>query len=244
MLPLGCRGPCWTVRRSRERFVPVAKSPTSTAPSAPAAQPPSKRPSHPSLERKTGPGTGAAPTRMQANRSVASLAGPVFRALSAIDGRLVRQLVSAVSPVQRQQALVESALLLQLRRGLTLYAEDAGSTEGGARIDTAVAEGLLEGIEAILATLADLDASPQRRALRHVLFCRELAGQLRVLGGEASAEKTAAEALKVRLTADAAVSAALVAEIHKLWRQLSSKLDAHSPLKAPSLFEEWLRPQG
>lgn len=178
-------------------------------------------------------------------RALGSMAAAIGRGLARIDSRLLAVLDRAYEARSRDVVRLEASLLLRLRRGLAPSLRDPATPgTAGERIDVVLADGLLEAVDAALATVADLEAEPAARLGRYLDFCHELLGESSALNaGDLSSERRSAQALKVRLASpgDATWADATAQQLGFLFVALTDRLERHSPRHAPTLLDEVLR---
>lgn len=196
---------------------------------------------------RTVPAAPASPARSQplGGRALGSMAAAIGRGLARIESRLLAILDRAYDAGGRDVARLEATLLLRLRRGLApSLREPTAPGATGERIDVVLADGLLEAVDAALATVADLEAEPVVRFARYLDFCHELLGESSALDvGDLSRERRSAQALRARLATpgDAAWAGATAQQLGQLFAALSDRLERHSPRLAPTLLDEVLR---
>ena len=176
-------------------------------------------------------------------RALGSMAAALGRVLARIDARLLAVLDSAYPGRSRDVARLEATLLLRLRRGIAPNVRDPASAAApGDRIDSVLADGLLEAVDAAATTLSDLEGEAVARHGRCLSFCHELLSELVALGGgEVGAERRALQALKERLQGPNAGNDVTGEQLAALFVTLAARLEQCSPLRRPTLLDEVLR---
>ena len=187
------------------------------------------------LDKAPLPAPKSRPCRSQ-GRTLASLAGPLIRALHQVDGACMRALSGAVSAEERACARLEVAMWAPLRRALSGHIVEARGDNEGQRIDVLLADDLLAFVDEVLLWVADVEAGGERRAARYLSACKERVGQLAALGGDAAALRAQVAGLE-QVCNDATQPdfAARAAAVHK---DIMAALKAHSPRQAMSLLDE------